>query len=42
MNTLQFLHKNVYVKIDRKMGSRHPNNGLLYPVNYGYIPGTIN
>ena len=41
MNTLQFLHKNVYVKIDRKMGSRHPNNGLLYPVNYGYIPGTI-
>ena len=21
------------------MGSRHPQHGFLYPVNYGYLPG---
>jgi inorganic pyrophosphatase len=23
------------------MGSPHPRHGLLYPVNYGYVPGVI-
>ena len=27
--------------IDRPMGSRHPEHGFLYPINYGYVPGVI-
>ena len=23
------------------MGSRHPEHGFIYPVNYGHIPGTL-
>jgi len=25
--------------MDRPMGSRHPQHGFLYPVNYGCLPG---
>jgi len=32
----------VTVIVDRPMGTFHPNHpDLYYPVNYGYIPGTI-
>ena len=31
----------VNVKMDRPLGSKHPKHGFIYPVNYGYIPGTI-
>ena len=31
----------VTVCIDRPLGSRHPRWGLLYTVNYGYLPGVI-
>ena len=31
----------VTVRIDRPLGSRHPRWGLLYTVNYGYLPGVI-
>lgn len=32
----------VTVIVDRKMGTYHPEHpGLYYPVNYGYIPGTL-
>ncbi len=31
----------VSVEVDRPMGSRHPNHGFIYPVNYGYIPNTV-
>ena len=31
----------VEVKIDRKMGSKHPKHGFIYPVNYGFVPNTI-
>jgi len=34
-----FLGKRVSVTIDRPMGSRHPQHGFLYPVNYGCLPG---
>jgi len=23
------------------MGSSHPEHGFIYPVNYGYVPGTV-
>lgn len=34
------LGKKVHVVIDRPMGSLHPNYYYIYPLNYGYIPGT--
>lgn len=36
-----YLGKNVEVKIDRPIGSKHPTYGFIYPVNYGYLPNTI-
>ena len=36
-----YIGKIVEVKIDRKMGSKHPKHGFIYPVNYGYVPNTI-
>jgi inorganic pyrophosphatase len=35
-----FLNKIVTVKIDRPLGSEHPHHGFVYPVNYGFVPGT--
>ena len=35
-----FLGQMVTVTIDRPRGSHHPRHGHLYPVNYGYLPGT--
>ena len=35
----QFLGQNVAVTMDRPLGSRHPEQGFFYPVNYGYIRG---
>ena len=40
-NAREYLGKIVDVKIDRQLGSKHPKHGFIYPVNYGYIPGTI-
>lgn len=32
----------VSVKMDRPLGSRHPNHAdMVYPVNYGYVPDVI-
>ena len=31
----------VTVTIDRALGSAHPKHGWIYPVNYGYVPGTL-
>jgi inorganic pyrophosphatase len=38
MNTIDFLEKIVTVKIDRPMGSHHPEHGFIYLVNYGFVP----
>ena len=38
----EFIGKNVYVKIDRPIGSSHPNYpDHIYLVNYGFVPNTI-
>ena len=37
----QYIGKTITAKIDRKMGSKHPKYGFIYPINYGYIPDTI-
>lgn len=36
-----YIGKKVHVSADRKLGSKHPNWGFIYPVNYGYIPNTV-
>lgn len=37
-----FLGKRVMAKIDRPLGSRHPEHkDILYPVNYGFVPGAL-
>lgn len=41
MLALDYLSKMVKVKMDRPLGSAHPNHGFIYPVNYGYIPNTV-
>lgn len=41
METKDYIGKIVSVKIDRPLGSVHPKHGFVYPVNYGYIPGTV-
>ncbi|MBO5530505.1 MAG: inorganic diphosphatase [Bacilli bacterium] len=37
----EYLNKELLIKIDRPFGSKHPKHGFIYPVNYGYVPGTI-
>ena len=41
MEIKEYLGKVVNVKMDRPLGCKHPKHGFVYPVNYGYIPGTI-
>ena len=36
-----FLGKIVTVMIDRPAGSCHPRHGFVYPLNYGFVPGTL-
>ena len=36
-----YLNKEVLVKVDRKLGDKHPNFDFIYPINYGYIPNTL-
>ena len=41
MNHKEYLRKELNIVIDRELGSKHPEYGFIYPVNYGYVPGTI-
>ncbi len=41
ININDYLGKEVTVKIDRQLGSRHPKHGFMYMLNYGFIPNTI-
>jgi inorganic pyrophosphatase len=36
-----FLNHVIHTQIDRPLGSRHPEHGFIYPVNYGYMPKTL-
>lgn len=42
MNTKEYLHKTITIKIERLLGSHHPKHNFIYPVNYGYVPNTKN
>ena len=37
----QYIGKTVDVQIERPMGSKHPDHGFEYPVNYGFLPNTM-
>ena len=41
MESKDYLGKLVNIKIDRKLGTKHPKYEYIYPVNYGYVPNTI-
>lgn len=41
MDVTTYLGQSVTVTIDRPLGSRHPVHCFFYPVNYGYVPGTL-
>ena len=41
MKSEEYLNKVVKVKVDRKLGSKHPKYNYIYPINYGYVPDTI-
>ena len=41
MESKEYINKMVKVKVDRPIGTKHPQYPNIYPVNYGYIPGTI-
>ena len=38
-----WIGKKVMVKMDRPLGSKHPDPRFdtIYPINYGFIPGTL-
>src|SRR5215831_20859665 len=36
-----YIRRNVEVKMDRSMDSKHPIHRIVYPVNYGYVPGAL-
>ncbi len=38
--SLPYLNQTVDVDIDRPLGTKHPKHGYIYPVNYGFVPGT--
>ena len=41
MNHKEYLGKELNIVIDREFGSKHPEYGFIYPVNYGYVPDII-
>ena len=41
MYNKEYIGRIVEVEIDRKLGSKHPKYGFIYPINYGYVPNTI-
>lgn len=41
MENEKYLDNEIFIKIDRPFGSKHPKHGFIYPVNYGYVPDTI-
>jgi inorganic pyrophosphatase len=36
----QFIGKEVEIKIDRPLHSKHPKHGFVYELNYGFVPDT--
>ena len=41
MENKDYIGKELYIKIDRPFGTKHPKHDFIYHINYGYIPNTI-
>jgi len=41
MDIKAYLGQKVDVVVDRPLGSKHPEHGFVYEVNYGYVPKTF-
>ena len=41
MDNKKYVGRILEVKIDREFGSKHPDYGFIYPINFGYVPNTI-
>lgn len=37
---IEYLGKEITVKIDRPLGSKYPEYNFIYPINYGYVECT--
>jgi inorganic pyrophosphatase len=37
----EYIGKTVVVTVDRPLGSKHPKFDWTYPINYGFVPGTL-
>jgi len=40
MESKQYIGATVAIVVDRPLGSKHPKWAFVYPINYGYVPGT--
>ncbi|HWQ45700.1 MAG TPA: inorganic diphosphatase [Longilinea sp.] len=40
-NPREYLAQIVTLQVDRPLGTAHPQHGFIYPVNYGFVPGTL-
>ena len=40
LNYKNYLNQKIKVKVDRKLGDKHPEYEYIYSLNYGYIPNT--
>jgi len=38
---IEYLGKEVNVIVDGQLGSKHPELGYVYAVNYGYVPNSV-
>jgi inorganic pyrophosphatase len=41
IDPVRFIGQTFTIRMDRPIGSRHPEHGFFYPLNYGYLPGVI-
>lgn len=41
MDVRHFIGQTLTAEVDRPLGSHHPQHAFLYPLNYGFIPGTL-
>ena len=40
-NAKDYLGKEVFVEIDRRLGSKNPKQEFMSMLNYGFIPNTV-
>ncbi len=38
---MDFIGREIRIDVDRPMGSRHPEWGFVYPLNYGFVANTL-